>query len=79
MRKKISCKVIRTIPLGKSTDELLSSSRSSDKYYNNAAGISTTNPQVKDFSKSVIYTGKLDIKSIPIDNGPKTPILNFYA
>ncbi len=79
MRKKISCKVIRTVSLVKSTDELRSSGRSSDKSQNNATRTSTTNPHVKTLSKSVIYTDRLDIKSIPIDNRLKTPILNFYA
>ncbi|MHC4728390.1 MAG: hypothetical protein ACYS17_14310 [Planctomycetota bacterium] len=88
MRKKISCKVISTIPLGKSIDELRSASRPSDKSHNNATRTSdpnrcawetTTNPRIKDFSKSVIYTDRLDIKNIPIDNGLKTPRINFYA
>jgi hypothetical protein len=79
MRKKISCKVIRTIPLGKSIDELRYSSRPSDKSHDNTTRTSTTNPQVQDFSKSVIYTDRLNIKSIPMDKGLTTPRLNIYA
>lgn len=90
MRKRISCKVIRTIPLGKRIDELRYTSRSNDKSYNinNRTSTSntiksvwemTTNPRVKDFSKSVIYTERLDITRIPVDNGPTTSIFNYYA
>ena len=90
MRKRISCRVIRTIPLSKSIDELSSTSRSNDKSHNinNATSTSntnkcvwetTTNPRVKNFVKSVIYTDRLHIKRIPIDNGLTTPILNCYA
>jgi hypothetical protein len=90
MRKRISCKVIRTIPLGNSIDELRYTSRSNDKSHNINNGTrtsntnkfvweTTTNPRGKDFSKSVIYTGRLGITRIPIDNRLKTSILNFYA
>jgi hypothetical protein len=90
MRKRISCKVIRTIPLGTRIEELCYTSRSKDKSHNinNRTSTSntnqhvwetTTNPRVKDFGKSVIYTERLDIKRISVDNGPTTSIFNYYA
>ena len=69
MRKRISCKVIRTIPLDTSVDELRYKSRSNNTSYNinNAT------------SKSVIYTNRLKISRIPLNNGVRTSILNCYA
>lgn len=90
MRKRISCKVIRTIPLRASIDELRSTSSSNDKPHNinntsrtsnTSKGVreSITNSRVKDFSTSVIYTDRLNITRIPMDKGLTSPIINFYA
>jgi len=90
MRKRISCKVIRTIPLSKSIDELRYTSRSNDKSYNinNATRTpkankcvweTSANPRVKDFSKSVVYTERMNITRIPIDNGLTSLKLNCYV
>lgn len=90
MRKRISCKVIRTIPLSSNIDELRRKSRSNDRSHNvnNATRTpktnkydweTTTNPQVKDFSKSVVYTHRMNITRIPIDNGLTALNVNFYA
>lgn len=90
MRKRISCKVIRTIPLSKNIDELRYTSRSNDKSHNINNAIRTpkankcvwetsTNPRVIDFGKSVVYTDRMNITRIPIDNGLTAPKLNCYA
>jgi len=90
MRKRISCKVIRTIPLSLNIDELHHKSRSNDRSHNidNSSRTSktskcvwetTTNPQVKNFSTSVVYTHRMNIKRIPLDNGLKSLNLNFFA
>jgi hypothetical protein len=90
MRKRISCKVIRTIPLSKNIDELRYPSRSNDKSHNinnttrtpkakKSVWETSTNPRAIDFSKSVIYTDRFDITRIPIDNGLTSPKLNCYA
>jgi hypothetical protein len=90
MRKRISCKVIRTIPLNSSIDEVDSTSRPNVKppKIDNSTGTpntnrfaweTTTDPGVKDFGKSVIYTERLNITRIPTDNGFTAQRINFYA
>lgn len=90
MRKRISCKVIRTIPLSKNIDELRYTSRSHAKSHNinNATRTpkankcdweTSKNPRVKEFSKSVVYTDRMKITRIPIDNRLTSPKLNCYA
>ena len=90
MIKRISCKVIRTIPLSKSIDELHYRSRSKDRSdnINNATSPpntnkfvweTSTNPLVQDFGKSVVYTHRMNITRIPIDNGLTALKLNCYA
>jgi hypothetical protein len=90
MRKRISCKVIRTIPLNSNIDELRHKSRSNDRSHNinnstrtaktnKCVWETTSNPQVKDFGKSVVYTHRMNIKRIPLDNGLTALNLNFYA
>jgi hypothetical protein len=87
MRKVISCKVIRTNPLN-NTDALRYSSRTRGKSDNNkAARASKANYgfsenfehlQASDKPKTVIYTNRLKISRIPIDNG-LTSTINCYA
>ncbi|MFX0199973.1 MAG: hypothetical protein ACFFCW_27950 [Candidatus Hodarchaeota archaeon] len=90
MIKRISCKVIRTIPLSKSIDELHYTNRSSDKSDNIKNATSppntnkcvwetSTNPRVQDFGKSVVYTHRMNITRIPMDNGLTALKLNCYA
>jgi hypothetical protein len=90
MRKRISCKVIRTIPLSKNIDELRFRSSSNDKFHNINNSTKTpkqnkctwetsTNPRIKDFSKSVIYTDRMNITRIPLDNGLTSGKLNCYV
>jgi hypothetical protein len=89
MRKRISCKVIRTIPLSHNIDEFHHRSRSNVKSHNinNTRRTAKTNtriwetsanPRVKDFDKSVVYTNRMNITRIPIDNGHTSPKLNCY-
>ena len=89
MRKVISCKVIRTIPLVNNNRDLRNKVRSDVKSHNinNSVGIPNTkqriqeisiNPQTKSDNKSVIYTKRLDISRIPIENGYSASTLNCY-
>jgi len=90
MRKRISCNVIRTIPLSKSSCELRPISRSNDKSHkiSDAAGTpntkkcvreSTANAQFKHSGNSVTYTNRLDITRMSIDNGLTAQMLDFYV
>ena len=89
MRKVISCKVIRTIPLGFSSGDLRYKIKSDNKSHNinNATGIPksnqriqeiSVNPHAKSTNKSVIYTKRLDISRIPIENSYTASTLNCY-
>ena len=90
MIKRISCKVIRTIPLSKSIDELRYTSRLNNRSdnvrhatrtpkTNKCVWETSTDPRVKDFGKSVVYTQRMNITRMPIDNGLTAGNLNFYA
>lgn len=89
MRKVITCKVIRTIPLN-SSDAVRSSSGLKDKSYNihNAArgpmanqwsSEMSVNPQAEQACKTILYTNNMKISRIPIDNGFTASTINCYA
>ena len=91
MRKRISCKVIRTIPLSKSSSELRHASISNDKPHNisdTAAGIPNTkkwvwepaaNAQDRHTSNQATYTDRLDITRMPIEEGLTAQVLDCYV
>jgi len=91
MRKRISCKVIRTIPLSQCGVELRHASSSNDKpinISNTAAGNPNTkkcvwgpaaNAQVRLTSNSVTYTDRLDITRMSIDDGLTSQVLDLYV
>jgi len=91
MRKRISCKVIRTIPLSQCGVELRRASRSNDKPHkisNAAAGNPNTkkyvwepaaNAQAWHTSNSVTYTDRLDITRMSINDGLTTQVLDLYV
>ena len=91
MRKRISCKVIRTIPLSQCGVELRRASSSNDKpinISNTAAGNPNTkkcvwgpaaNAQVRLTSNSVTYTDRLDITRMSIDDGLTSQVLDLYV
>ncbi len=91
MRKRISCRVIRTIPLSKCGVELRHASRSNDKPHkisNAAARIPNTkeyvwgpaaNPQSRHTSNLVTYTDRLNITRMSIDDGLTAQVLDLYV
>lgn len=90
MRKIISCKVIRTIPLNNSSHSTSFKNRSDVKSHNinNATVIPNSNqhiremsinPQTQSSDKSVLYTKRLNLSRIPIENGYSASIFNCYA
>jgi len=91
MRKRISCKVIRTIPLSKSSDELRHTSRPNDKPHkisDTAARTAKTkncvwepcaNVQARHTSNSVTYTDRLDTTRMSIDDSLTAQVLDLYV
>ena len=90
MIKRISCKVIRTIPLSKCGVELRHASRSNDKPHNisNASRTPNTkkhvwesaaNAQARDTNNSVTYTDRLNITRMSINDGLTAQVLDIYV
>ncbi len=90
MRKRISCKVIGTIPLSQCSSELRHASRSNDKPLSssNAAGNPNTkefvwgpaaNTQARNIKNSVTYTDRLDITRMSINDGLTAQVLDLYV
>lgn len=90
MRKIISCKVVRTIPLSQSCKTLRHKNGSAVKSHNinNDSIIRNShqqireihiNPQTQSSNKSVLYTKQLNISRIPVENGYSASIFNYYA
>lgn len=90
MRKRISCKIIRTIPLSMCSSELRHESRSNDKSHNisNAARTpkakkyvweSAANAQARHTSNSVTYTDRLNITRMSINDGLTAQVLDIYV
>lgn len=85
MRKVITCKVIRTIPLN-SSDAVRSSSGLKDKSYtarepmaNQWSSEMSVNPHAEQARKTILYTNNMKISRIPIDNGFTASTINCYA
>lgn len=90
MRKRISCKVIRTIPLSQCGVELRHESRSNHKPHNisNASRTPNTkkyvwesaaNAQARRTNNSFTYSDRLDIKRMSIDDGLTAQVLDIYV
>ena len=91
MRKRISCKVIKTIPLSKSSSEPFHASMSNDQFHNisDAAARTTNtkkwiweptaNAQDRLTSNSVTYTDRLDITRTPLEDRLIAQVLDCYV
>lgn len=90
MRKRITCRVIRTIPLSKSSGELRHASRSNDKSHKISDAARNlnikkciwepaANAQVKHSTNSVTYTDRFDTIRMSIGDGLTAQILDFYV
>lgn len=90
MRKRISCKVVRSIPLSKRRDEVRHASISNNKShkFSDAAGIPNTKKyawepaattQAKHTGYSVTYTDRLGLTRMPFDNDLTAQTLDFYV
>ncbi len=90
MRKRISCKVIRTIPLSMCSRELRHESSSNHKPHNisNASRTANTkkyvwesaaNAQAGHTNNSVTYTDRLNITRMSINDGLTVQVLDIYV
>ena len=78
MVKRISCRVIRTVPLGKSGDALRYVWGSSNKRHK-VGDIVAVNITVRHADGSVTYASRFGIARVLIDNGPMGQILDCYV
>jgi hypothetical protein len=75
MLKIIPCRIVRTEPFGKSSNASHLASRSNHLYHK----IGEVNPQCKTTNDTVIYTRRLEITSISMDNNLAGDILDCYV
>ncbi len=90
MRKRISCKIIRTIPLSMCSSELRHEGRSNDKPHNISNASRTpkakkyvwepaANAQARHTSNSVTYTDRLNITRMSINDSLTAQVLDIYV
>ena len=90
MIKRISCKVIRTIPLSMCNRELRHESKSNHKPHNisnasrtpntkNNVWESAANAQARHTNNSVTYTDRLNITRMSINDGLTAQVLDIYV
>jgi Zn finger protein HypA/HybF involved in hydrogenase expression len=75
MIKRIPCRVVRTKPVGRSSNTLCHARRSNHFHHK----IGEVNPQCKSTNDTVIYTRTLEITSISMDNNLAGEILDCYV
>ena len=73
MKKRISCKVIKSIPL--SDEDFLSSHRSTSKSKHLFSYFNTFQTELG----SITYTRKMAIKKEPLNDNPTEQSVDFYA
>ena len=78
MIKRISCRVVRSVPLGKSSDALRHVRQPGNEHHK-ISDAAAVNIHSRHNSTSVAYTRLLDITSVSIDNGLTGQILDCYV
>ena len=78
MIKRISCRVIRSVPLGRSSDALRDARQPSNKHHriSNAAAV---NIHSGHNGTAITYTGRLDIAGVSVVDSPIGQILDCYV
>ena len=81
MIKKIQCRVVRSVPLRKSSYTLWHASRSNNEHHraSDVDAASPTNVQVKCTGNSVIYTIQVGVAKIFTERTPAGQILDYYV
>jgi hypothetical protein len=78
MIKRISCRVVRSVPLGESS-EALRDARQSVNEYHRIGDAAAVNICARHNGTVVTYTGRLDIAGVSIGDGPIGQILDCYV
>lgn len=78
MIKRISCRVVRSIPLGKSSDALRHAGQPNNEYHR-IGDAAAVNIRARQSSTPVTYTGRSDIAEVSIGDNPIGQILDCYV
>lgn len=78
MAKRILCRVVRSVPLTKSSDASLQINQSDNSRHKFEDAV-TVNVQVRYLSNSVTYTGQGDIAKLSFDDGLAGQILDCFV
>jgi hypothetical protein len=79
MIKRIPCKVVRTKPLGKSSEALRYASKSNNAYHKRGNIVTRPPKSYKSASRNLTYTDLLEITRVSIDDGLMGQILDCYV
>jgi hypothetical protein len=78
MTKRITCKVIRSVPLNKATDRLMRSDQLSSKH-SSSSDVAAVNIRIWRTNNSVAYANRLNKSKVAIDRYPVGQILDCYV
>ena len=78
MIKRISCRVVSSKPLGKSSDALRHVRQPGNEHHK-ISDAAAVNIHARHNSTPVTYTGRLDIAGVSIDDSPIGQILDCYV
>ena len=78
MIKRISCRVVSSVPLGRSSDALRHAGQPNSEHHkiSNAAAV---NIRAGHNGTAITYTGRLDIAGVSIGDSPIGQILDCYV
>ena len=78
MIKRISCRVVSSVPLGKSSDALRHAGQPNNEYHR-IGDAAAVNICARHNGTVVTYTGRLDIAGVSIGDSPIGQILDCYV
>ncbi len=78
MIKRISCRVVRSVPLGESSDALRGARQPANEHHK-ISNATAVNIHAGHNSTPVTYTGRLDIAGVSVGDSPIGQILDCYV
>lgn len=78
MIKRISCRVVRSVPLGRSSDALRHARQPNDEHHK-IGDVVAVNIRARHNGTPVAYTGRLDIAGVSVGDSPIGQILDCYV